>query len=505
MRTLERRNAVAAPTRGASTRHDDREPAATRPFAAPHRRATGGCACGGGCRACARPSLDPAALGATRARLVRSGDEDEADRFADAVAPVPQGQFPRARGAATTTFASPASALASGGRALDPRTRRTFEDALGADLSRVRLHDDATAAAAAASLHADAFTLGEHIVFGGDRHRSDNAAGRHLLAHELAHTVQQGASPLASSFGPVRRRARRGVQGSFWDDVASGVAAVGRAIGSAASAVGNAIGTAVQWVGERVRDVAQWAINLVTELPARLLRLGQALVEGFWGVITFIPQAVGALASGGLRGLADFLWERLKSAGAWSLQLVTRILDVIGFPEMVEFAQHLLSHATPLTEAERRAGQSVLGENAVRWDQVRVAEGGYLHLVFAANGGRAFTTFHTINIPASGAHGRSNTAIVVHELTHVMQYERSGSWYIGQAIHAQATVGYGYGGASGLRAAHAAGRHFASFNREQQAQIAQDYYTLFVATGVTRGPDFDAYQPFIAELRAGVL
>ena len=71
---------------------------------------------------------------------------------------------------------------------------------------------------------------------------------------------------------------------------------------------------------------------------------------------------------------------------------------------------------------------------------------------------------------------------------------------MGQAIHAQMTVGYGYGGPAGLNADKAAGKHYRDYNREQQAQIAQDYYTL-----VQNGEDTTAYDPFITELRAGQL
>jgi hypothetical protein len=380
---------------------------------------------------------------------------------------------------------------ARGGRPLDAATRGDFEHRLGADLSRVRVHDDADAASSAGSLHADAYAFGEHIVFGAGNHRPDTAAGRHLLAHELTHTLQQQAG------------GTRHVQGSFWSDVADGMASVGEAIGGAASAVGSAIGSAAGWLGERIHDVAQWAVDLVSELPARLLRLGQTLVEGFWGIVSFIPQAIQALASGGLSGLGAFLWERLKAGGAWTLRLFSRVFDVVGGPEAVELLQHIISHATPLTTGERRAGQAVLGDDALRWDQVRIAEGGYLHLVFALNDQRALTTFHTINMPTAGDHGRGNLAIVVHELTHVMQFERTGSWYIGQAIHAQATIGYDYGGVEGLRTASAEGRHFASFNREQQAQIAQDYYSQFVEPGLLFGDDHAVYLPFIESLRRG--
>ena len=85
--------------------------------------------------------------------------------------------------------------------------------------------------------------------------------------------------------------------------------------------------------------------------------------------------------------------------------------------------------------------------------------------------------FHTVNLPAAGVHERSNVAILVHELVHVYQYERAGSRYFAEALLAQHEAGYDYGGAAALQlSARARGRHLRDFNREQQAQIVQDYY-----------------------------
>lgn len=449
-----------------------------------------GCACGGGCPRCA-----PATA---RLPVGRRGDalEREADRAAERVAAMSYLPAPGTPDAARRPAAP--SPLPSGvpettGEPLPENVKAEIEPRFGHDFSRVRIHRDARAAASTAALHAHAYTVGPHMVFGAGGFAPGTSAGRRLLAHELAHTIQQGASPPLHGPGaaPVAVTGRTGpmLQGGFWDDLWSGIQTVGRAVVSA-----------FEWVGERIRDVATWVIDLIRELPARLARLGQTLVDGFWGVLTFIPDAIRALASGGLSGLGDFLWERAKNAGAWLLTLLSRVFDVLGGPEALEFIWHLITRATPLTSAERAAAQSVLGPAAIRWDQVRVAESGILSAVFALNEGRAFATFHTINLPSEGAHGRSNLAIVVHELTHVYQYERAGSLYLGQAIHAQATIGYGYGGADGLREARAAGRHYRDFNREQQAQIAQDYYELLQSGG-----DRTEYEPFIAELRAGDL
>lgn len=305
-----------------------------------------------------------------------------------------------------------------------------------------------------------------------------------------------GNIPLKTSSTTAVPAIQRGFFGSLW----KGVKSVGGAIASGAKAVGGAVATGAKWVGERVGDAAMWVTNLIRDLPARLARLGQTLWEGLGGVISFIPEAIQALASGGLRGFGDWLWERAKSGGTWILTLLSRVFDTLGGPEIAEFITHMLTKATPLTGPEIAAASSVLGPSAVRYEDVRIAEGGLLNLIFKFNEGRAFTTWHTINMASSGDHTRANLAIVVHEITHVYQDERVGTRYMGQAIHAQNTVGYGYGDAAGLVADRAAGKQYRDYNREQQAQIAQDYYTLQQSSG-----DTSAYDPFITELRAGDL
>jgi hypothetical protein len=67
--------------------------------------------------------------------------------------------------------------------------RATF----GHDFSRVRVHTDRDAASSAETLNARAYTVGEHVVFGAGAYTPHTAAGRELLRHELAHTIQQGS------------------------------------------------------------------------------------------------------------------------------------------------------------------------------------------------------------------------------------------------------------------------------------------------------------------------
>jgi hypothetical protein len=78
-----------------------------------------------------------------------------------------------------------------GGRALSPPAQTRMEGAFGADFTGVRLHDDPAAQDAAAALGARAMTVGEDVYLGAGAPVPESASGQALLAHELAHVVQQ--------------------------------------------------------------------------------------------------------------------------------------------------------------------------------------------------------------------------------------------------------------------------------------------------------------------------
>lgn len=81
--------------------------------------------------------------------------------------------------------------LRAPGQPLDVATRAQLEPRFGHDFSQVRVHTDSKAAASAQAVNALAYTVGRSIVFGAGMYATDRPAGRRLLAHELAHTVQQ--------------------------------------------------------------------------------------------------------------------------------------------------------------------------------------------------------------------------------------------------------------------------------------------------------------------------
>lgn len=109
---------------------------------------------------------------------------EQVQRAAADAAPVVDGMGPDAGAALQST-------LAAGGAPLDSRTRRFMEQRFGHDFGRVRIHADSQAAASAHAVQARAYTLGQDVVFGRGQYAPATGTGRRLLAHELAHVVQQ--------------------------------------------------------------------------------------------------------------------------------------------------------------------------------------------------------------------------------------------------------------------------------------------------------------------------
>jgi hypothetical protein len=81
--------------------------------------------------------------------------------------------------------------LQSPGQPIDAEARAAMESHFGHDFSRVRIHADQRAAQSAHAVGARAFTVGNEIVFAPGQYTPHTLAGQKLLAHELAHVIQQ--------------------------------------------------------------------------------------------------------------------------------------------------------------------------------------------------------------------------------------------------------------------------------------------------------------------------
>jgi hypothetical protein len=118
----------------------------------------------------------------------------------------------RAAGTAQPSIIPPIvhETLGSPGHPLDASTRAFMEPRFGHDFSQVRVHTDSRAGDSARAINAHAYTSGNDIAFAPGKYQPDSHSGRHLLAHELAHTVQQArlqrrASDLSVDTAPDSR------------------------------------------------------------------------------------------------------------------------------------------------------------------------------------------------------------------------------------------------------------------------------------------------------------
>lgn len=121
-------------------------------------------------------------------RLAETGDAGPAEPVRlDRKASAPAQPGPAAREAL-------AEALGASGMPLPDEVRRSLELVAGEDLASVRVHVDQSADRAARAVHALAFTVGQDIHFAAGQYQPESARGRELIAHEVAHAIQQRSS-----------------------------------------------------------------------------------------------------------------------------------------------------------------------------------------------------------------------------------------------------------------------------------------------------------------------
>jgi peptidoglycan/xylan/chitin deacetylase (PgdA/CDA1 family) len=128
--------------------------------------------------------------------------------------------------------------LSSAGRPLDAGVRAELEPRFGHSFADVRVHADDRAAESARAVAARAYTVGRDVVFAAGRYAPRSAEGRHLIAHELAHVVQQrGASPslqpwleIGAANDPAEHQAERAAAGAGAPGTATGTLRLQRSV-----------------------------------------------------------------------------------------------------------------------------------------------------------------------------------------------------------------------------------------------------------------------------------
>ncbi|BAZ11858.1 hypothetical protein NIES4071_36840 [Calothrix sp. NIES-4071] len=177
----------------------------------------------------------------------------------------------------TTTSPQVIQSQLGAGQPLNVGTRQQMESAFGYNFAGVRIHTDAKAASMATNLNARAFTIGNNIAFGRGEYQPGTLIGDVLIAHELAHTIQQGSAVA----NPISKDLTDSTNDTELEEAADE---------SAIQAVATLWGGVKQFVGKIVKKAKP---NLKAKL--RLQRCGGGRCpEGYsWQVVN-----TGAVASG---------------------------------------------------------------------------------------------------------------------------------------------------------------------------------------------------------------
>lgn len=218
-----------------------------------------------------------------------------------------------------------ASSPAGGGQPLPGELRRDMEQRFRADFSAVRIHTDSRAGERSRQLGARAFTVGHQIFFGAGQFRPESGEGRELIAHELTHTIQQGAASQA-----------KGVQRS----------AIGEVVESSPPAVQRlGLGDALDYFAEHanfipgfrmftlVLGVNPVSMRAVDRSPGNLLRAVVELMPG-GALITRALDSYGIIDR-----VAGWVQQQLASLGmvAGSIrQAVDRFLDSLSWTDIFD-------------------------------------------------------------------------------------------------------------------------------------------------------------------------
>jgi hypothetical protein len=336
---------------------------------------------------------------------------------------------------------------------------------------------------------------------------------------------------------------QRSFFGSIWSGIKKAASAVASGVKTAATAVAGAVTAAADWVWNGAKQVGSWAVDWLSKAGSAVVdaikwigprswdiikAIGTVLWEKLsllgelaWDFVSLLPArvvrlvieqwdavsaALSRLIAGIGRGISwKWIKQALIDAGFWAFDLVVQALEVVGIVDALQLIWGMIFHTRELTQPEIDASKEVHGEHLIPYGKTRVDQhsflvrlGKWVNRLFGDKNAseRAITTFHIIHAPEV-----LDIPTAVHELTHVAQYEYVGAVYMPQALHGQASeMGYDYGD---LAKARTDGKHYKDFNREQQAQIAEDYYLVKHGSPATYGGTEVDLEPFIDEMKAG--
>lgn len=367
-----------------------------------------------------------------------------------------------------------------------------------------------------------AATAGQ-IAFPDGVPRTETLRGRFQIGHELGHVARaRGGNALASSaegHADAAGRALAGLSGATGapktghpgPDTLDGEAVHYGIFDPILDFIDDPFG-----YSQRLNPALTVAnMRILAAMPDRTLRLIEEFIETGLAVDAWLQQAIHLLMTS--QSVDDLIAHALQ--GAWqgkymAGELLGAIADVVGVNEIAHALFVTSGALDPLDPSEIDASRHVHPPGLIPYSDIRVDRDGIVARLAALSDGslsvvnqifgttgvqhRSVTTMHVIHTGA----GVMTPGLAVHELTHVGQFTMTGSRYMAQALHAQLEgQGYDYRRRDGsLSASIAAGRGFLDFNREQQAQICEDYYDARFSGASHFGAPLPDLEHFVRDL-----
>ena len=373
--------------------------------------------------------------------------------------PLARRSLQRTPGAASRESAAPPgvdAALRTPGQPLDRETRARMEPGFGHNFSQVRVHTGPQAAESASALGAQAYTVGSDMVFGAGQYAPQTPAGQQLIAHELAHVVQQ-----------------------------QGAAAGSITVGEPDSAHERAA----------ARQAERLAHGGFAEPQPRVARqLVQRSLLG--GIVGGLLGAAGGIVLGALAG---------GVVGAV-------IGGVVGLVVGAAIGNDATTRSRKLSSDEITMAREIF-RDSIDYTEIEITRDS----MYSAGAPR--TIGNTIHLRSDWGHFQGDTLdltdkgreTLIHEMTHVWQYQNGGLAYIPLSLIAQLRARISSGdrnAAYNWRAAHDAGIPWEEWNPEQQAAAVEEYNRLLGLTrdGRATAEDYQTLAillPYIERVRRG--
>lgn len=238
--------------------------------------------------------------------------------------------------------------------------------------------------------------------------------------------------------------------------------------------------------------------SILKNIPDRIIRIAEHIYHVLLGLKNYFFKI--------RQQPSRFFQTTAWSSSIWIGRLLTKILDLAGLAEIWSFLWQLFHPNTrPLTELERTEAHLVY-KDSLPYDMVRIVENSWVARLGASRVGSVQMGMglgYTIHFtrPIRPKAGNGEMKWLIHELAHVAQTQYVGIQYMPEALYAQYTTGYDYGGPKGLR-----GKSYSDLNREQQGCIPEDFYAYVLYHREHRvygEMPYGVYEPLIEELRRG--